>query len=239
MNAPPVEPSQRFYARVAGFTYVINYLLFVPGMFGPAWIRGGGTFAEGARRMLAHERLARIELTSLAISWVSIVVLAYALYVTLAPVNRRLAQIALLMELGEAFVGAAGVMLNFATLRLYAADGARGSFSDEQREALISVLRVAAGSRFLIVLLFFSVGSLLFFYLFYRSGYIPRALSGLGVVGSAVSFLGGITGLIFPESGGALQVGWGPIGIAEIATALWLIVAGIRPGSTAAERVRA
>lgn len=239
MSATPIEPSQRVYARVAGLTYLINYLLFVPGMFGPAWIRGGGTFAEGARRMLAHERLVRIELTSLAISWVSIVVLAYALYVTLAPVNRRLAQIALLMELGEAFVGAAGVMLNFATLRLYVVGGARGPFPDEQHEALISVLRVATGSGFMIVLLFFSVGSLLFFYLFYRSGYIPRALSGLGVVGSAVSFLGGITGLVFPESGGALQVGWGPIGIAEIATALWLIVAGIRPGSTAGERVRA
>jgi len=237
MNATP-EPAQRFYARVAGFTFLINYMMFVPGLFGPGLIRGTGTFAEGAQRMLAHERLVRIELASLAVSWVSIVVLAYALYVTLAPVNRRLAQIALLMELGEAFVGAAGVMLSFATLRLYAADGARGSFSDEQREALISVLRVAAGSGFLIVLLFFSVGSLLFFYLFYRSGYIPRVLAGLGLIGSAVSFLGGITGLVFPESGGALQLGWVPIGIAEIGTALWLVTAGIRPRPSAAVGTR-
>src|SRR5262245_37988926 len=239
MNATPVEPSQRFYARVAGYTYLINYLLFVPGMFGPAWIRGAGTFAEGEQRMLAHQRLVRIELTSLAISWVTIVVLAYALYRTLAPVNRRVAQIALLMELGEAFVGAAGVMLSFATLRLYTAVGARGSFPDEQREAMIAVLRAATGSGFMIVLLFFSIGSLLFFYLFYRSAYIPRALAGLGVVGSAVSFLAGIIGLVFPESGGALQVGWGPIGIAEIGTAFWLIVAGIRPGQTVAAKVGA
>jgi hypothetical protein len=41
--------------------------------------------------------------------------------------------------------------------------------------------------------------------------------------------LGGLAGLIVPEYGNVIPLAWGPIGLAEITTALWLVVVGIRP----------
>ena len=113
------------------------------------------------------------------------------------------------------------------SFKAYDAAGA-GPVPAEQLGTLVAILRSATGSGFLITLLFFSVGSLLFFYLFLRSRYIPRPLAALGLVGSAISLLAGIGGLVFPELGGAIQFGWGPIGVAEIATAFWLLLVGIR-----------
>jgi hypothetical protein len=34
--------------------------------------------------------------------------------------------------------------------------------------------------------------------------------------------------LLFPEHARTLQYGWGPMGIAELATAFWLMIVGIR-----------
>jgi hypothetical protein len=34
--------------------------------------------------------------------------------------------------------------------------------------------------------------------------------------------------LLFPDRARTLQFGWGPMGIAELGTAFWLMIAGIR-----------
>lgn len=223
-----LEPAQRTAARVAGFICIFNYIVNVFGVLTPAMIKGSGDFAEKAQRVLAAEHLYRSALTSMTIGWVSIVMLAFALYVTLEPVNKRLAQIALFSRLGEAFVGGVTVMWSFATLRLYTTSQATAPFQNEQLRALISVTGSAAESGFFIAMTFFAPGSILFFYLFYKSGYIPRALAALGVFASVVMLLGNFVALTFPEYVGQVQYGWAPIGIAEIATALWLMIVGIR-----------
>src|SRR5215213_6727819 len=96
---PPIDDTQRSYARLAGFAYLLNYATSVFGYLTPTRIRGSGEFAERAQRVLDSEALYRTALTSMAVGWVLIVVLAFALYVTLQPVSRRLAQLALLLEL--------------------------------------------------------------------------------------------------------------------------------------------
>ena len=113
-----IDKSQRFYARLAGFMYLANYAAAVFGALMPARIRGSGDFATTARRVLESETFYRATLTSMSISWILIVVLGFALYVTLEPVNKRLAQLALFMELGQASVGSFIAILSFATLQL-------------------------------------------------------------------------------------------------------------------------
>jgi hypothetical protein len=78
-------------------------------------------------------------------------------------------------------------------------------------------------------MIFLAVGSAIFFYLFYKSRYIPRLLAGWGVFASVVMFVVSVAMFLFPENMRTLQLGWGPLGIAEIGTALWLIIVGIRP----------
>ncbi|MEL1264978.1 DUF4386 domain-containing protein [Pseudoxanthomonas putridarboris] len=229
MNETSISSAQRMYARLAGFVYLFNYAANVFGVLVPSRIKGTGTFAESAERVLASEHLYRTALTSMTIAWASLVVLSFALYVALEPVNKRLARLALFFRLGEAFVGGVTVMWSFATLRLYTISQDVGSaLQDEQLQALASVTGSATDSGFFIAWMFFGPGSFLFFYLFYKSGYIPRVLAALGMLGSVVMLLGNLVALVFPEYISMVQYGWAPIGIAEITTAFWLMIVGLR-----------
>jgi hypothetical protein len=76
--------------------------------------------------------------------------------------------------------------------------------------------------------MFLGIGSAIFFYLFYKSRYIPRLLAGWGVFASVVMVFVSAAMILFPENSRMLQLGWGPLGIAEIGAALWLTIVGIR-----------
>jgi hypothetical protein len=83
-----------------------------------------------------------------------------------------------------------------------------------------------AGSN--VAAIFFSIGSGLFFYLFFKSRYIPRILSAFGVFASVVVTLVCFGGLVFPEHAATLQYGWAPMAIAEVATGLWLMLFAVK-----------
>jgi hypothetical protein len=225
MHEIQIDGTQRFYARLAGVMYLLNYATSVFGSLTPDRIRGSGDFAEQARRVAASEFLYRTALTSMAIGWVLIVFLAFSLYVTLKPVNKRLAQLALLLELCQAAVGAVTVIFSFMLLGLYTTPA--GSFQNDQLHALVRIFS-ANFSGFNISMMFLGIGSAIFFYLFYKSRYIPRLLAAWGVFASVVMVFVSAAMILFPENSRVLQFGWGPLGIAEIGTALWLTIVGIR-----------
>lgn len=231
MQDSPIDSTQRFYARLAGFMYLINYATSVFGAVMPDVIKGSGDFAERAQRVHASELLYRSALTSMAIGWVLIVFLAFSLYITLKPVNKRLAQLALFLELGQASVGAVTVIFSFVVLGLYTA---AGPVQGDQLELLARVVDSASGSGFNISMVFLGVGSTIFFYLFYKSRYIPKLLALWGVFSSIVMLFVSLAMILFPEHIRTLQYGWGPMGITEIGTALWLVIVGIRAPSTPA-----
>ncbi|PYQ56894.1 MAG: DUF4386 domain-containing protein, partial [Acidobacteria bacterium] len=76
--------------------------------------------------------------------------------------------------------------------------------------------------------IFFSIGSLLFFYLFFKSTYIPRILSAFGVFASVVVTIMCFGSLIFPERESTLQYGWAPMAVAEVTTGLWLMLFAVK-----------
>ena len=69
----------------------------------------------------------------------------------------------------------------------------------------------------------FSLGSLMFYYLFYQSRLIPRWLSVWGLVG-AVLYLAWPLLALFGHGFGLLML---PLAVAEIVLAVWLIVRGL------------
>ena len=234
MQIETPERSQFFYARLAGFLYLFNYLTSVFGAMAPGWISGSGDFAQKAERVVASELLYRAALVSMTIGWILIVFLAFSLYVTLKPVNKRLAQIALLLEIGQACVGAVSVMFSFATLWLYAVAPAAATFPPGQLKTLVAVMQDTGGNGFQISMMFLSVGSAIFFYLFYKSGFFPKAFAAFSAVASIILFIVSAGFLLFPAYKSRLLIGWAPMGIAEIGTAFWLMIRGIRPRKLAA-----
>lgn len=155
----------------------------------------------------------------------SAVLLAFALYVTLKPVDNLLAQIAMYFRLGESFIGGVMMIFSFLTLPLYSPLQSFRALGTDQSQALVGLTRHAASVAYDISAIFFSVGSTLFFYLFFKSRYIPRSLSEFGVFASVIVTIICFASLIFPEHAATLQYGWAPIAIAEIITGCWLMFA--------------
>ena len=75
----------------------------------------------------------------------------------------------------------------------------------------------------------FSLGALMFYYLFYQSKLIPRWLSGWGFIGATLVLAVGVLGMF----GLVLEILWAPLGVQEMVLAVWLIVKGFNPSAIA------
>lgn len=227
-QAMTVEQTQIFYARIAGFVYLLLIVLYMSGEFLISGIVGDSDFAATAQSVVASERLYRTALVLQLITTVSTVVLAYALYITVRQVNERLAQMAMFWRLGESFIGAVVVILSFVKLRIYTAANTVGGLELDQWQALMTLARSAGSTGFNFSTLFFGIGSIVFFHLFLKAGYLPKVQSVFGIFASILVVLTSLSGLVFPEHGDIIQFGWVPMFISEIVTGLWLLFRGIR-----------
>lgn len=239
MHDSQQEQTQIFYARIAGFVYLLLIVMFMSGEFLISGIVGSGNFAASAQNAGASERLYRIALALQVMTPVCTIVLAYALYVAVTPVNERVAQMALLFRLGETFVGAVVTIFSFEQLRLYTIFNSASGMSAEQFQALMTLARHNHFIGFNISTLFFSFGSILFFKLFLQSGYLPKVQAVLGIFASIMVVLTSVAGLVFPEHGDVVQLGFAPMFISEIVTGLWLLVRGVAVRSPVNDRVNA
>jgi len=76
-------------------------------------------------------------------------------------------------------------------------------------------------------------GSTLFFLLFLRSRYLPRALAGFGIFTSALLVAMAVVVFVFPQRTNELKLFGVPSLLTEVATALWLLLKGLHPRATA------
>jgi hypothetical protein len=228
MEDSSTERTQRIYARVAGFLYLWLIITGLAGTLTISHIVGSGTFAETAKRVVASEHLYRVALSSELIETLSALLLAFALYVTLKPIDKLLAQIAMYWRLGESFIGGLGMIVGFSRLGLYTSPQSLGALGTDQSQALVDLTDHAGFAAYNISAIFFSIGSILFCYLFFKSRYIPRILSAFGVFASVIVTIMCFGSLIFPEHAATLQYGWAPMAIAEVTTGFWLMLFAVK-----------
>jgi len=218
---------QRTYARVAGLMYLAVLGFDIADLWIESAIRGNGSFLDTAHHIQASEGLYRIALLSGVVGTMMTVLLAVGLYVTLRPVDANLALIALLFRIVETATGAVGAVSAFATLQAYLTANHSNGLEASQLAVLVDVTSSASG--FSVAAIFFCVGSTIFFYLFLRSGYIPRILAAWGVFASVLYLLAFVVSLIATQASGILiAISSIPILIAELSTGLWLLIRGIR-----------
>lgn len=233
-----ITQEQRTYARLAGLCFLANYVLQGVGDSVTIILRNGETFAQTASFVAENAVLWRFCLLNVTLAWIVIGILAFALYAVLEPVNKRLAQLALVLRLGASFVGAASLMFRAAEARLYsAAAKPEGPFTTNQLSLLEGVTRRGAGEGVETAWIFQAAGSLLFMVLFLRSRYLPRALAWTGIVASALFLGASATMFVFPQRINELKLVGLPSFAVEVVTALLLLIKGLQPRATAEARV--
>ncbi len=222
------DNTQRRYARLAGFLFLGEIIFALGSGFVLSHIAGSGTFAETAKRIAASERLYRAALSTELIVTLGSVVLAFALYATLKRVNRLLAQLGMIFCLGDSFLGLVVRMCGFVRLHL-SVSAQPGGVGTITAEALADLMRGIAGTTENIGGISFGIGLLLFFYLFFKSSYIPRVLSCLGLAATVIWTILYFGSLVFPEQRALFQyICFPPMALADVITGFYLVLFAVK-----------
>jgi hypothetical protein len=222
------DKTQRRYARLAGVLFLGEIIVAFGGGFILSHVAGSGNFAETATRIAASEYLYRAGLSISVIATLGSVLLAFALYATLKPVNSLLAQLAMIFSLGDSFLALVVRMCSFVRVQLYISAQTAGA-GTMGAQALSDLIRSIAGATENLGGICFGIGSLLFFYLFFKSRYIPRGLAGLGVLASAIWTGLYFANLVFPEQHSSFMcICFPPMALADVATGFYLILFAVK-----------
>jgi hypothetical protein len=220
----PVDPTQRAWARLAGLLFLAAIFIAFGAGSVLSHIAGSGTFLETAARIAASERLYRAALSSMALVSFSSALLAFALYATLKPLNSLLAQLAMIFSLADSFLALVVRMCGFVRLHLYISAQSAAT-APVSAQAFSDLMRSIAATTENIGGIAFGIGSCLFFFLFYKSRYIPRAISILGLVSALIWTSLYFATLVFPEYRTVFQsVCVPPMALTDVLTGFWLML---------------
>jgi Domain of unknown function (DUF4386) len=215
---------QRKNARLAGCLYLGAIIMALAGGSSVSHVAGSGNFDETAKGIVASEHLYRLGLSVVVIATLGSAVLAFALYATLRPVNSLLAQLAMIFCLGDSFLALLVRMCGFVRVQLYTSAQTDGG-GRIAVQALVDLIRRIAGATANLGGISFGIGSLLFFYLFFKSAYIPRNLAVLGIFASVTWTVLYFANLVFPERHSLFQlICFPPMALAEVITGLCLLL---------------
>jgi hypothetical protein len=164
-----------------------------------------------------------------------VLVLIWALYVLLRPVNRDLALLAAFLRFVETPVGVAATVNSLIAVRLLGSPEYLKLFEAGQLHALSRLARNAFGFGQDVGFIFVGLGSTVFAYLLLRSRYIPQILAGWGVFASLLFTAYNLLIIVFPGAVETLMyVSFAPMGIYEITLGFWLLIKGARIQSSSA-----
>jgi hypothetical protein len=232
--ASPIDDSQRTAARVAGLSCLLTMAIVVFAnyeLLNPLIVPGDA--AETARNIVAHERQFRIAVTCFLIYSAGVVVLLAALYVVLKPINPGLALVGALFRLVFALLWLLTALNMLGALRHLDSISYLQVFEADRLQALARLHLAANFDDYYIGLPFFGLAATVCSYLWFKSGYIPKALAAFGLVSSAWCVLCAFIFLIFPHFNKIVNDYWfdSPMAIFEMVLSFWLLFKGIRAPS--------
>lgn len=176
---------------------------------------------QTVRNITAHQTLFFVGILCHFITLILDIIIAWALYVLLAPVNRALSLLAAWLRLVYAAFYLAGLQALVTVLYLVQTPYTQTLLGDQQMHAQVQLLMGSFNNS--INLALFGLHLLLIGYLICKSGYIPRIL---GVI-LAVVGLGWVLYTLVPYAYPDAPLGFIPfVGFGELLLPLWLVIRG-------------
>jgi hypothetical protein len=229
MEGHEAQASPQTYARVGGVLYLI---IIVLGLFGEAFIRGGlvvpGDAAATSANVNASEFLWRVTIAGEFVMVICSVALSVIFYVLLRPVSRDLALLAAFFNLVSLAVQATNNLHLMEALSPLANAEYLNALDPEQRYALTYLSIRAHGQGYSVALLLFGCVCLVWGYLIFRSGYLPKVIGVLMQIAGLCYLTHGFILILVPPA--AIRLFPGiliPSFVAELSLCLWLLVKGV------------
>jgi hypothetical protein len=215
-------------ARMAGLFYLIFILTTVLA----AYIRGGlivsGDAAVTANNIIGSELLFRIGFVAELVSAVFFVLAAWALYVLLKSVNKNLALLFLLLNLGGVAVECINALNLLTALQFLSDANYLNVFQTGQLQAMAMSSLNSYTNGFLIAQIFFSAWLLPLGYLVYKSRFLPKFLGLLLILDFFGNLSWFLQGFLLPDYGILAYPGNAISFIAEISLTAWLLIMAVK-----------
>lgn len=234
-NFLPADPDHvatlQRYARAAGVAMLLSIVFgFLGEMYLPGKIIVSGDAAATAANIRGNPTLFRLSFASYLVEGICDVLLLVFFYVLLKPVNRNLALLSAFFGVASMVTFAIAQSSFFAASLILQEKGGMTAFTPAQQEALAFLAIRIAGMIAWLFICMYGIASIIRGYLIARSGYLPRILGGLLMIGGAGFFLCGITYVIAPSLSTPLLLL--PMAVAGIPLMAWLLFRGIDARST-------
>lgn len=220
--------SPRKTARMAGLFYLIFILTTVLASYVRSRIIVSEDATVTANNIMGSELFFRFGFVTELVSAVFFVLAAWALYVLLKPVNKNLALLFLLLNLGGVAVECINALNLFAAIQFLSGANYLNVFQTGQLQAMAMSFINLYTSGFIIAQIFFSAWLLPLGYLVYKSRFLPRFL-GIVLILDFFGNLGWFLQFFLLPDYGILAYPGNAIGfIAEVSLTLWLLIMGVK-----------
>ena len=223
-------------ARVAGAIYLITSATaaFVE-LFVRASLIVRGDATQSAQNIIGSERLFRIGIAFDLATFTGVLLLIWALYVLLRPVDRNLALLAVFLRLAEVAILCVVTLNSLVALRLLSGAEYLKTFEANQLHSLAQLVLGAQAAGWNFGFIFLGLGSTVFAYLLLKSRYVPQVLAGWGVFSSLLLATYALSIIVFPGAAELLQfAAMFPMGIYEVTLGFWLLLRGAKIKSSSA-----
>ncbi len=219
-------------ARLAGFLYLIVVL---SGIFSLAYVPKTLIIKDDITKtfnnILASETLFRMGILSGLICYIFFIFLPLALYKLLKPVNSNYAVLMVILSIVSVPISFINMQNNFAVLSLI--NGANDYLKVFTHAQLLSKIKFYLdlyNNGILTVQVFWGLWLFPFGYLVFKSGFLPKILGillMLGCLGYLIEFIGHVSSNRYNEMVIAPYISI-PGSLGEIGTCLWLLVMGAK-----------
>jgi hypothetical protein len=221
--------SPKTYARIVGGFYLAIFFLGPFAFFmGRTAVVVPGDPAETINTLMASESMFRFGMVAETLIIFIEIVVSAILYMLLRPVNMPLALASTLARFGQSMLQAVNLFTAVPALLLLGGTGYLAAFEPDQLNALVLLFMDVNAFVIIVWGLLFGFHLLLLGYLVYKSGFWPRLLGILLVIGSVGYLAQSFGHLLAPQYDDILSTVVVVLSIpGELAFTLWLLIKGI------------
>ena len=214
-------------AKLTGFLILLMAFIAPIGMmYVPSTLIVPGDATATANQIAASPGLFRLGIASDSIVFLLELGLCVLLYVLIKPVNHTLALVAAFSRLAMTIIQGMNMLTYFFVLLLLSGADYLNVFAPDQLDALVMLLLNGHETVVLIWGLAFALHLILFGYLVYRSGFLPKLIGGLLIIAGLCYLTQSFGNILFPQYKDLFTT-IGLLSMVELALPLWLVAKGV------------
>lgn len=228
-----IDESQRIAARVAALAYLIPVAFVVYANFGMRnRLLVRSDMAETIRRVTTSPSVFRLSVAFDLLYCIGVVVLLAALYTVLRPVHRHLTTLASALKLVYAITSVLMVLSYQTAFRLATEPLYASALTPDALQALVRLNWFGTGPQYYVGLVFWSLSSTVFGWLWLKSRYIPAPLAIAGIATAAWCLVCTFIYIIQPAFARVVNLWWfdSPFALVDITLSVWLLTKGLADG---------